>query len=205
MYKISVNEIPLFLMDTENGMKMLPGNDKNIINRYSGRPKSLHAYIDLMEKSPKYEAVVVYSSDLEQLFMDFCSLFKMIEAAGGIVKNENNEILFIYRRGYWDLPKGKIDLGESTETAAIREINEETGIEQMTIEKYLAETWHVYKMDNKKILKKTYWYLVKTSDTKLVPQTEEDIEVAVWMTKAAFLSEKRKVYGNILDLLEMVD
>ncbi len=205
MYKISVNEIPLFLMDTENGMNMLPGNDKNIINRYSGRPKSLHAYIDLMEKSPKYEAVIVYSSDIEQLFRDFCTLFKLIEAAGGIVKNENNEILFIYRRGFWDLPKGKIDQGESIETAAIREINEETGIKQMSIEKSLGETWHVYKLDNKRILKRTYWYLLKTTDTQLVPQTEEDIEIAVWMTKTAFLSESRKVYGNILDLLELVD
>lgn len=205
MYKISVNEIPLFLLDTENGVKMLPGNEKNIINRYSGRAKSLHAYLDLMEKSQKYEAVAVYFDDVEQLFNDFSSLFKNISAAGGIVKNEKNEILFIYRRGFWDLPKGKIDEGESTEAAAVREINEETGIHNMVIEKFLTNTWHVYKLEKKKILKKTYWYLLKTTDSELIPQTEEDIEEAVWMTKESFLSEKRKVYGNILELLDLVD
>lgn len=202
MYKISINEKPLFLLNREEGMSYLPGNDREIINRYAGRPKMLHAYIDLLEKNPQYDKVVIFSPEVDQLFRDFCSLFKVIEAAGGVVRNDHNEILFIHRRGFWDLPKGKIDKGESPQQAAVREIQEETGLHDVILSGFLMPTWHVYEMDGRRILKKTWWYELHSAEKELIPQTEEDIEAAVWMSLNTFQSQPRKVYLTILDVLE---
>lgn len=147
--------------------------------------------IPILEKN-KCEDVVFFGYDTNKMFFDFCSLFYYLEAAGGIVHNTKNEILCIKRLGYWDFPKGKIEKNESPENAAVREVEEETAVNELEIVKELKPSFHIYNFKNKTILKKTFWYEMKTNFSGvLIPQTDEDIVSAQW--------HKRK---NISILLE---
>lgn len=127
----------------------------------------------------------VYSADLQSLWVDFCSLFNIIEAAGGIVINAEGNYLFIQRLGYWDLPKGKIDPGETIENAALREVEEECGIDGLTITTSAGQTFHTYEHKGWDVLKVTHWFIMRSSfNGTLVPQTEEGITEVRWLDKA---------------------
>ncbi len=205
MYKIYINDTPIFLMNTEEHRNMLPSSKNILVTKYLGKPKYLLTYIDMLEKTKKFDSVVIYAEDYDKLVGNFKGLYKIIEAAGGVVFNEHNEILMIFRLGYWDLPKGKIDKGENPQTAAVREVNEETGINQIELGALLTETYHTYKNGKgKRILKRTYWYRMKTVNQPLTPQTEENIEIAEWITLEKFLTEKRLTYRSIMDVLSFI-
>jgi len=107
--------------------------------------------------------------------------YRIVKAAGGIVL-KNEKLLMIHRLGVWDLPKGKIENGEPTSECAIREIQEECGVKADIVDK-IATTWHAYTDKDKKILKKTTWYVLKCLDDKLAkPQLEEQIDEVAWKT-----------------------
>ena len=130
-----------------------------------------------------------------------------IIAAGGIVFNEKNEILMMYRRGFWDLPKGKLDNEESSESCALREVCEETGIQvsHLSIKNFAGRTFHEYfdKYLHKDVLKETHWYLmVYTGNGKLTPQTEEDIEELRWVSLKNISEYFDKTYKNIVEILQ---
>lgn len=204
MYTIYINETPLLLKEAAGMPKNSIGDAQNVVARYAGKPKHLSGYIDMLEKTNRFQSITLYAEDYEKLVSDFFSLFKLIEAAGGLVLNPAGEILFIYRRGFWDLPKGKIDKGESPSEAAIREVCEETGIKQLDLGAELKITYHTYReKDGRRILKRTYWYRMETEEVALHPQVEEDIEEAVWMSLPAFFSgEEKRVYRSILEVLK---
>lgn len=141
----------------------------------------------------------------EKAFQKFKELFKVIYAAGGLIKQED-KYLFIFRLKKWDLPKGKIDNGESPQQAAIRECEEECGITQLTIIKELEPTYHIYEYKGDYALKKTFWYVMdsKHSDV-LVPQLEENIERVEWFTKEDIQKEVvLNTYPAILDVLKNI-
>lgn len=110
----------------------------------------------------------------------FCRKFTLVHAAGGIVSNESNEILMIFRRGLWDFPKGKVEKGEQFEEAALREVQEETGAAGLRLLHPLADTFHTY-LNGAPILKATHWFAMSCENTALKPQTEEDITKAEWI------------------------
>jgi 8-oxo-dGTP pyrophosphatase MutT (NUDIX family) len=202
MYKIYINETPLLLLNTKVVSDYAKNYEEVIISRYPGKSKMLLNYIDMLEKTDRYDAIILSSDNEKQLFKDFKSLYKRIDAAGGIVFNPQQEILFIFRRGYWDLPKGKIDKGEKKKAAAIREVKEETGLKVVDIISKYQKTYHTYRLANgSRILKYTYWYLMQSEKETLTPQAEEDIEQAVWISKTDFLKKELKTYGNIMDLI----
>jgi 8-oxo-dGTP pyrophosphatase MutT (NUDIX family) len=139
----------------------------------------------------------------EDDFNSFSINMTIVEAAGGIVFNENEEVLMIFRRGYWDLPKGKIDPGESIETAAIREVKEETGLSQLDLISKLQVTYHTYNIDNETIIKPTHWFkMFHFTNQPLIPQTEEDITQICWMGKEQVKSIIKESYSAIQELLE---
>jgi 8-oxo-dGTP pyrophosphatase MutT (NUDIX family) len=112
---------------------------------------------------------------------DFINHFYVIEAAGGIVENSNKELLFIFRRGKWDLPKGKMEINESAELCAAREIEEETGVTNLHRIDKLTDTFHFYEEKGKPILKISHWYYFKTDfEGNAIPQLEEDITAIQW-------------------------
>lgn len=202
MYKIYINETPLILIQNDKLDLSAIDSSKNLLVRYAGKPRSLMSPIDMMEKTQRWDSVIVYHSDYTQLAADFESLYKIIEAAGGVVYNESGEILTMYRRGSWDLPKGKIDPGETKEIAAIREVQEETGLKIVQLGDFLCETYHTYKnRKGKRVLKRTYWYNMTTKETEVTPQYEEDIEELLWIKPTAFL-KKTPLYNTIKVVVE---
>lgn len=109
------------------------------------------------------------------------NLYKVIKAAGGVVV-KGDKWLFMFRRKKWDLPKGKLDKGENSKKAAVREIEEETGVKALVRDK-ICTTWHTYTMNNNRILKRTKWYLFDCiDDSAMQPQAEEQIEKLEWYT-----------------------
>lgn len=123
------------------------------------------------------------TENLETGFETFKKAFKYIYAAGGLIEKDS-KYLFIFRLKRWDLPKGKLDMGEGPEEAAIRECEEECGITQLTITTTLEPTYHIYTYKGSYALKKTYWYAMSTKhEGILIPQLEENIEKVEWFSK----------------------
>ena len=206
-YKIYINQTPLILTQANSPVELTQKHDdRNLVARYNGPSRMLFNYIDMLEKNQQFHSVVLFSPDLDRLVRDFFSHFQLIEAAGGLVTNPEGKVLMIFRRGYWDLPKGKIDPGESPEAAAIREVQEETGLQNLDLIKLAGETYHTYREGkDRRILKKTYWYRMLTSDLQLHPQHDEDIELAEWVWPAEKLQEPGlPIYGNIREILAMI-
>lgn len=122
--------------------------------------------------------------------------YKVIKAAGGVVVKKG-KWLFMYRRKMWDLPKGKLDKGENSKTAATREIEEETGVKTAIRDK-ICTTWHTYSLNNSRILKRTKWYLFDcVDDSKMKPQAEEQIEKLDWYDPAEVKSLLINSYSSI--------
>jgi len=202
MYKIYINENELILAESVT-LKNKKSDIKNLLAPYSGKTKMLLSYIDMLEKTNRFDSITIHSKDFKQLKKDFNSLFKVVKAAGGLVRNEKNEILFIFRRGFWDLPKGKMDQGEKKRETAEREVQEETGVENIVVGEKLITTRHVYKLSSgARALKKSFWFNMKAPKQKLVPQTEEDITKAKWLTVTKVLNSDKPVFKNIKDVLD---
>lgn len=129
---------------------------------------------------------------------------KTIIAAGGLVLNSNNELLMIFRRGKWDLPKGKLDAGETIEQCAVREVQEETGIGNVELGGLIGITCHEYfdKYVHADVIKESHWYLMKAiGNETLVPQTEEDIEKITWANEQEVNECLQNSYKNIVEII----
>ncbi len=146
--------------------------------------------------------IFFYNEDIIALKEAFFKNFMLITAGGGVVENEKGEVLLMYRRGFWDLPKGKWDDGETIEECALREIEEETGLTNLLLENLLTISYHTYFFKEKWILKETYWFNIKTNSNQLLnPQKEEDIEEIKWVKKDILKNFYNVTYQNIVDVL----
>jgi ADP-ribose pyrophosphatase YjhB (NUDIX family) len=153
-------------------------------------------------KKEDFHAGIIWNPDLDKLKKAFFKHFVQIEAAGGIVQNEKKEILFIFRRGKWDLPKGKMEKKEKPEECAKREVEEETGVRGLVLKKKIGETYHTYDEFGKHILKTSHWfYYTCKSDQELQPQTEEDITETRWIKTRDIKQPMSNTYENIKDIL----
>ena len=195
MYKVFVNEKKLTLSKYPEDI------EKNL--RFEGFA-TLEIAVDLLENTSCPE-MNVYGENIEEIWEDFTHMFKVIEAAGGLVKNKNNELLFIRRMGKWDLPKGKIEKGESLEQAALREVEEETGLKELILEEFLNNTFHIYTERNgEKILKTTYWFkMTYVGNSQPIPQKEEGISEVSWKYEEMIKNEViRMTFENIRLILD---
>ncbi len=153
-------------------------------------------------KKDDFHAGIIWNSDLEKLKKSFFKHFKIVEAAGGIVQNEKKELLFIFRRDKWDLPKGKMEKKETEDICAEREIQEETGLQKLRLKKKIGETYHTYDEFGKHILKISHWfYFTSSSSEVLKPQLEEDITKIEWIKTKDIKIPVSNTYENIKDIL----
>jgi 8-oxo-dGTP pyrophosphatase MutT (NUDIX family) len=147
--------------------------------------------------------ILVLTPLIEETLESIFDYAKAIVAAGGIVKNEEDKTLIIFRRGYWDLAKGKVEKGEKIINAAQREVEEETGVKIGSLHEEPVITYHCYRLKGKDCIKETHWYHMqaKPGQSKLIPQTEEDIEQARWATDEEIKALGPKFYPLIWGLL----
>ncbi len=203
MYKIYINEVQCLLVASKDyGQIINLPEEKVLTGAYMGKVKHLFNYIDMCEKQPKVDKLIIHHENFDKLMADFNSLFKTQIAAGGLIKNEKDQFLFIFRRGFWDLPKGKVEKNETKREAAVREVIEETGISDVLIKNKIIVTNHAFK--NKKeerIIKVSHWYMMDAPHQELIPQVEEDIEKAEWVEPEVFLQNHTAVYRNIIDVM----
>lgn len=164
----------------------------------------------IAELISQFETSGIYSycvccEDPDAFFTLFVSFYQLIEAAGGIVRHPSGKYLFIKRFGKWDLPKGKIEKGESPANAALREVSEECGIDNLKIVNELPSTFHTYKLEGNRVIKRTCWFAMDYSgDLSTIPQTEEGISEATWLVPSQFDVVLENTYRSISELIDDV-
>ena len=153
-------------------------------------------------KKDNYKAVHLIGSDLDIMLKTFLKFLPNVIAAGGKVLNSSKRILFIFRNGKWDLPKGKAEPNETIDKTALREVEEETGIKGLSITKPLDITYHIFKRNNQYQIKKTYWFeMFSEYEGDLKPQLNEGITKVKWIKPKRIKKIKKNIYANIESLI----
>lgn len=152
---------------------------------------------------PQFQQGVLFNKDYKKLKEIFFKNFTLIKAGGGLVKNKYGEILLIFRRGKWDLPKGKLDDNETIEQCAKREVREETGLKEITVSNQIETTYHTYTEFGAHILKESHWFAMKAlGNEKLIPQIEEGIVEILWVKKEGLTKYISNTFPAIVDVLK---
>ncbi|MDB4108235.1 NUDIX domain-containing protein [Flavobacteriaceae bacterium] len=189
MYKIFVGNKPIILttkVETETNFKNFL-IDSVDINKVLSKLKK-----------DKYDAVHLIGADKDVLLKKFLSLLPNVIAGGGKVYNPDGAILFIFRNGKWDLPKGKAESKETINQTALREVEEETGISGLSITKPLEITYHIFKRNDRHYIKVTYWFKMYSEyDGKLIPQEKEGITKVKWIPETKLQKVLDNSYANI--------
>ena len=201
--KIYFGNKPLFLCDELNEeINFFAHHDDAVfIDEFSSA--AVNSMLHEMRQE-KIHAGIFYHSKLEALKKAVWKKFTIVQAGGGLVLNELGQGLFIFRRGKWDLPKGKLDKGEKIENCAVREVKEETGISTVKLRDFLMKTYHTYKESGKHILKETSWYLMDgASGQALNPQTAEEITELKWIGTEGLEGVLRNTFSAIVDVIKI--
>ena len=202
-YKIFINENPVHIITGVPGTSDKQGDDMHPI--YTADQEKEHAKaFHLLQNHAGVKSLTIYTDNAKQTRNTLFAGYKKIAAAGGLVFNHRGQVLLIFRRHMWDLPKGKIDTGEGKKLAALREVREETGLQRLSIIKKLTKTWHTYQLENNTpVLKVTHWYLMMSNDDAApVPQLEEDIEIAKWMEPEQAEDICKTTYANVREVIQ---
>ena len=189
MYKVFVKDIPIIL-----------STNKKIGSQYTSMPLKIVNFKKLVKKisSGELHYINLYHKKEEKLEKFLKKKLPVVQAAGGLVYNHKKEILFIYRNSKWDLPKGGLENDETIEEAAVREVEEETGVQYLKVRDFIAKTYHVFKRNGEFKLKITHWYEMHTDyDGNLTPQLEEGIKKAKWKNFEKSQKALRDSYENI--------
>ncbi len=195
---IYINERPLLIAGLHDA---LPAELTGATTLFNPPAAEVAQTITLLETN-QLPAVVFRTGEAAALLDQVKSHFQVLVAAGGLITNDAGEILLMFRRGKWDLPKGKQDDGETLEDCALREVQEETGLKNVTLGKPITETWHYYSFKGKNILKHSYWYRMHFFGNELtIPQIEEDIMDIQWIRPENIAKYMLYSYQNIVDVL----
>jgi 8-oxo-dGTP pyrophosphatase MutT (NUDIX family) len=199
--RIYINDKPLIL--TNSAEKYIVQNP--LAKGYEVYVGAFHRNFRMAKKELDQafgRGVIIEDIDVDVIKKEVASYFKPISAGGGIVSNENGDILMIFRRGKWDLPKGKLDEGESIEECAVREVQEETGLDAIELGEKIVDTYHIYSENKKEIIKTTVWFKMKVKGIpELIPQAEENIVAAKWIPVKDLGAYVKQSYQGIRDVL----
>lgn len=200
MYKVFINQKVVFL---SGHIDLITINTDNHWIRCE-TSNQIKEELSQFLSNPASSQLFLYNPDnIEKLFRLFISLYSFIEAAGGLVRDSRGRLLFIYRLGFWDLPKGKTKPGENAPDAALREVTEETGLQYLSIMRTLPSTYHVFERKGILYLKRTHWFEMQSADDgPLTPQAEEDITDARWYSPQELSLPLSHTYPAIAGLVE---
>ncbi len=191
MYEVFINNVSLVL-----------SNDESINNAELVHYEVDFGWIDFLFELKPFSRVCVVAKDVEQAWASIKKELLFIQAAGGVIF-QDNKVLFIFRKGKWDLPKGKLEVGETIEECAVREVEEECGVTNISIAKQLPSTYHIYSLEDQLVLKETFWYKMNSNDNyNLSPQVEEGIECVEWKDSSEIKDCIKNTYPNIIKVLE---
>lgn len=202
MQKIFLNEKQLILIGKDE-QHLLPDSTNDFL-RYSGADaKNFEDAISYL-MSPDSKGVIIENDDFSALQKQLYITFKPIEAGGGVVHNQHGELLMIFRKGKWDLPKGKLDEGENIAACAQREVTEETGVTGLSLGEKICETYHAYILKKRWALKCATWFRMSTVDTSVLqPQIEEEIYEVRWVSHDDLLPLLQNSYAAIIEVLKV--
>ncbi|HNW89461.1 MAG TPA: NUDIX domain-containing protein [Bacteroidales bacterium] len=177
IYKVYINNKELFFINIQTTVS----KDDTTIIITDPEPDSMAKAVSDFVLNDNLQKLFFITQNPESLFKEFRKNYKVVRAAGGVVRDKDMRILFIFRRGKWDLPKGKIDDEERRKHAALREVREETGLDNLFVIRKIDKTYHIYSEKNEHILKKTYWFeMAAINSEPLIPQADEDITDIRW-------------------------
>lgn len=202
-YKIYLNQNQVILEDEAFwNFKNYIVKDKELFIPFESEAQIVSLLQDISDKYVDHVFYLV-AKNLDLLKQCFFKQFKLIIAGGAVTYNKTGDILFILRNGFWDLPKGKIELGENILQGSMREITEETGVKIKEAWQKIGCTYHTYNLQNKAILKETHWFSMRgKSNSVLKPQTKEGIEEVRWVKDADIDALLLKSYPNIVDIIQ---
>ena len=176
-------------------------SDPNVILFRLGESLDVHSLVEMVEQSESLYRICIPTDDIESTYKKVCAEFLEVNAGGGLVSNRRGDFLLISRSGLWDLPKGHQDPGEEISVTALREVQEETGIDELELRDLICITDHCYKRNGIWHLKHTWWYdMLYTNPTDLTPQREEDIAKAAWVAKSSLPPYLLNTYPSILEV-----
>lgn len=176
-------------------------SDPNSVEFHPGKTFDLHMLVGMFEKSDSLCKIFIPSEDPDETYRRICAEFREVNAAGGLVSNKRGDYLLISRSGLWDLPKGHQEAGEDISVTAVREVQEETGVDQLELRDLICITDHCYFRNGMWHLKHTWWYdMLYTNPVNLTPQTEEDIAKAAWVAKSSLPPFLKNTYPSILEV-----
>lgn len=199
--KIYINDKPLIL--TTNADEYISANPiaSGYIRFVGAFPRSFRLAVEHINKRGTLGAIIEDFSE-RNLVEELEAIYKPIDAGGGVVENEDGDVLMIFRRGKWDLPKGKLDDGETIDECAIREVSEETGLNKLKLGEKICDTYHVYSQKKQSLLKRTAWYKMKgTTKEQPQPQAEENIQEAKWVPQDELAPLVYKSYEAIKEVM----
>jgi 8-oxo-dGTP pyrophosphatase MutT (NUDIX family) len=201
-YCIYFNEKPIRIIQKEKEALWQQVQRPGALPVYYNGVETVRTVIDNM-KSDDVQEIWLFCINIDECCNDFKGVFQFVMAGGGLVKNEKDEYLFIFRRGKWDLPKGKLDDMESIEECAVREVVEETGLKAVDLEGHLCDTHHIYLEKGNYVMKESVWFRMNASSMQpLTPQTEEDIHEIVWLDSSHWNTVLNNTYPSIKDVLK---
>jgi 8-oxo-dGTP pyrophosphatase MutT (NUDIX family) len=197
MITLFFKDKPVLLCDEPMAMILLKESNKNSNIKKITSPSAVEAFFK-ESNNAEFDGGILFNESFEMVKSLVFNHFIIIEAAGGVVINNLNEYLFIYRREKWDLPKGKLEKNESIEQCAQREIEEETGICNLNLQREITKTYHIYEENNRQILKISHWFLYNINNLQEgQPQQEEDISIISWFPKNELNIPLSNTYSNI--------
>ena len=175
--------------------------DPNAVELHLRNAADIPSYISLFESTPTLDRIYIPSDDPESTYKAVCGEFKEVNAAGGLVSNRRGDFLLIRRDGLWDLPKGHQEAGEDISVTAIREVQEETGVDNLILGDLICVTDHCYRRNGIWHLKHTWWYqMTYDAPVDLSPQTEEDITKAAWVARSSLPPFLKDTYPSIKEV-----
>lgn len=176
-------------------------SDPNAVEFHFKQPSDISALVDMFELSSTLEKIYIPSAEPEDCYKKICGEFREVNAAGGLVENRRGDYLLIKRDGLWDLPKGHQEAGEDIKVTALREVQEETGVDDLSLGDLICVTDHCYKRNGIWHLKHTWWYrMYYLKPLDLTPQTEEDITKAAWVAKSSLPPFLKNTYPSIKEV-----
>lgn len=176
-------------------------SDPNAVEFHFKQPSDISALVEMFELSSTLEKIYIPSAEPEDCYKKICGEFREVNAAGGLVENRRGDYLLIKRDELWDLPKGHQEAGEDIKVTALREVQEETGVDDLSLGDLICVTDHCYKRNGIWHLKHTWWYrMYYLKPLDLTPQTEEDITKAAWVAKSSLPPFLKNTYPSIKEV-----